>query len=210
MKKTRREMIKVTGAAVAATVGVPAAAVVALPVPAIDPSCHYWVKAAAATAKAMAKPIRYGKLNYALIAGEGGGRDLVGRPLEYLPLIYGDGIHDDAPGLNALIADRCVERLKDASLRELEAHICPSLPADRLYRIESPIISRGALNFSPAGYKFETVFFPFDGHHWPHCEMHEGGLSSGFEPGEIRFFWFDFADGDPERDTTLRIRVLKS
>jgi hypothetical protein len=140
------------------------------------------VAAALALAKSesalRAKPIVYGKL---------GPRNPNGKLLEKLPPIYGDGEHDDAPGLSALVDDRYAF-----------GKPCPILPADRLYRLESPITAtRGALVFTPAGSRYQMISFP---HHRPVLD-----LSSAFEPGEVRFFWFDFANGDPENDNTLCI-----
>lgn len=133
-------------------------------------------------------------------------RDEEGVPCTKLHPIYGDGEHDDAPGLNALLVDRCSVVAHDGETVLMRSNFqCPALPADRIYRIESPIFAYGALNFSPAGAKWETVWFPHYGKPILDCS-----LSVSFDPGEVRFFWFDFADGDPETDTTLRVtRVLK-
>jgi hypothetical protein len=116
------------------------------------------------------KPIKYGRL--------AGGRDISGRLLEYLEPVCGDGLHDDAPGINAILADR----YKDG--QPLTSAVC--LPADRLYRLESPITEKGTINFTVAGSTFESIWFPYN------------DLSYEFKEGEIRLFWFDFLDGSPE------------
>lgn len=106
-------------------------------------------------------------------------RGINGLCWDKLPPIYGDGEHDDEPGLSAALADR-------GSV---------DLPDYRIYRLHKPLSGNGGISISDPG-KSSTG---------THIEPE---LSAPLKPGHARFFYVDQVDWGGREIVTLDLPII--